>query len=291
MSNMPPDMPATPAAPVLPEVPAAPGAKQKKEKRKAGLGKWAVVLGVLGILFAFIPSTSGFGIFLGVVALILGIIGLLRKASRALAGTVLGVVALILGIIFSSVYSSASPSSPAPAAASSQKAASSATPATPAAPAGTAAQLQALAAAKGYLTSGMGFSQAGLIAQLTSTSGNGFAQPDAQWAVDNSGADWNAQALAAAKGYLTSGTGFSQAGLIAQLTSPSGSQFTAAQAADAVANSGADWNAQAVATAKGYLASGLGFSRSSLIAQMTSPSGSQFTAAQAAYAADQVGLK
>ncbi len=290
----PPDERTTPAAPVPPEVPAVPETKPKKEKRKAGLGTWARGLGIIGIIFAFTPA-AGFGIFLGAVALVLGIIGLRRKARAARTGTILGALALILGIIFLNVYSSGSSSSPAPAASSvgsSSAAAAAPAPAVaPSAPSGTAAQLQALAAAKGYLTSGMGFSQASLTAQLTSSAGNGFAQADARWAVDNAGADWNAQALKAAKGYLTSGMGFSQASLTAQLTSSAGNQFTAPQAEYAVANSGADWNAEAVKAAKGYMTSGMGFSRQSLIAQLTSSSGNQFTAAQAGYAADQVGLK
>ncbi|MEZ2392070.1 Ltp family lipoprotein [bacterium RCC_150] len=175
-------------------------------------------------------------------------------------------------------------SAPAVSAASTQAAG-------PAAPSGTAAQMQALAAAKGYLNSGIGFSQASLTKQLTSSAGNGFAQADAQWAVDNAGADWNAQALKAAKGYLTSDLGFSQASLAKQLTSSAGNQFTPPQAESAVANSGADWNAEAVKAAKGYMSSGMGFSRQSLIAQLTSAAGNQFTDTQAGYAADQVGLK
>lgn len=155
---------------------------------------------------------------------------------------------------------------------------------------GTAAQLQALAAAKGYLASGIGFSQASLTGQLTSSYGNQFAQADAEWAAAHSGADWNDQALRAAKGYLTSGIGFSEASLTAQLTSASGNQFTQEQAEYAIANSGADWNDQAVKAAKGYLKSGMGFSRQSLIAQLTSPYGNQFTQEQAQFAADQVGL-
>lgn len=185
-------------------------------------------------------------------------------------------------------------SAPAPA---SEPAAAPPAPAPPAPappaqtePSGTAAQLQALAAAQGYLATGIGFSRASLIAQLTSSYGNQFTQDDAQWAVDNSGADWNEQALKAAKGYLTTGLGFSQASLTKQLTSSSGNQFTQDQADYAVTNSGADWNEQAVRAAKGYLGSGMGFSRQSLIDQLTSPYGNQFTQEQAQYAADQVGL-
>lgn len=150
--------------------------------------------------------------------------------------------------------------------------------------------MQALSAAKGYLTTGIGFSQASLLGQLTSSYGNQFGQADAQWAVDNSGADWNEQAVKAAKGYLATGAGFSQASLLGQLTSSYGSQFTQEQAEYGVANSGADWNEQAVKAAKGYLDTGVGFSRQSLIDQLTSPYGNQFTVEQAQYAADQVGL-
>lgn len=57
-----------------------------------------------------------------------------------------------------------------------------------------------------------------------------------------------------------------------------------------MANSGADWNEQAVKAAQGYMDSGIGFSRQSLIEQLTSSFGSQFTQEQAEYAASQVGL-
>ncbi|MFC4242985.1 Ltp family lipoprotein [Gryllotalpicola reticulitermitis] len=51
------------------------------------------------------------------------------------------------------------------------------------------------------------------------------------------------------------------------------------------------WLRRAVDAAKGYMASGMGFSRSSLIQQLTSAYGNKFAEAQAEYAADQVGLK
>jgi hypothetical protein len=266
-----------------------------KDKRNTGLGKWAMGLGIIGIIFAFIPHASGFGIFLAIVAVILGAIGLKRKSPRSRAGTILGAVALILGIIFSNVYSSTPNNSPASleSSASSAQSPSSTLPAKAPAvkPSGTAAQLQALVAAKGYLSTGIGFSQASLTAQLTSSAGNGFTEPDAQWAVEKSGADWTAQALKSAKGYLAAGIGFSQASLTAQLTSAAGNQFTQAEADSAVAQSSADWNAQAAKAAKGYIASGIGFSRQGLIDQLTSSAGNQFTEAQAEYGADQVGLK
>ena len=96
-------------------------------------------------------------------------------------------------------------------------------------PAGTVSEQQALTAAEGYLSMGSGFSRQGLIDQLDSSAGDGFSVADATWAVDHSDADWNAQAVEAAQGYMKLG-GFSRDSLIAQLTSPSGSQFTEAQA-------------------------------------------------------------
>jgi hypothetical protein len=114
--------------------------------------------------------------------------------------------------------------SPAPAA-----------PAPTQAPAGpTVSQQQALTSAQSYLSDGQGFSRAGLIQQLSSSAGEGFGVADATWAVDHSGADWNAQAVMSAKGYMSDGQGFSRAGLIDQLTSSAGEGFTYAQATYAV---------------------------------------------------------
>jgi Host cell surface-exposed lipoprotein len=127
----------------------------------------------------------------------------------------------------------APPATSAPAPATSQPAASEPATSAPAAPAGTVSQQQALESAKSYLALGTGFSEKGLIDQLSSQYGDKFSVADATWAVAHSGADWNAQAVMSAKGYMKMG-GFSRAGLIDQLTSPSGDQFTLAQATYAV---------------------------------------------------------
>ena len=52
---------------------------------------------------------------------------------------------------------------------------------------------------------------------------------DATWAADHAGADWDAQAVLAAKSYMQLG-GFSRQSLIDQLDSPYGGKFTLAQA-------------------------------------------------------------
>ncbi len=151
---------------------------------------------------------------------------------KVLAGVAGGFLLLIVIVI------AASPSKPsAPAASTTTKAAaaaaaSSAPAAAPAdtKPAGTVSQMQALAAAENYLGDGQGFSRQGLIDQLHSSYGNSFSLADATWAVDHSDANWDAQAVECAKGYMNDGQGFSRQGLIDQMTSAYGNKFTQAQA-------------------------------------------------------------
>ena len=76
---------------------------------------------------------------------------------------------------------------------------------------------------------GTGFSEAGLLQQLTSSYGEGFPKADAQFAIKYLHPDWNAQAVMSAKGYLKMG-GFSRAELLTQLTSSAGENYTQAQA-------------------------------------------------------------
>jgi hypothetical protein len=177
------------------------------------------------------------------------------------------------------------------AAAAVSSAAASSAPSTPAAPAGpsmTVAQQQAVDAAGGYLSDGQGFSEQGLLSQLTSSAGDGLSKSDAEFAINNLHPDWDAQAVDSAKGYLSGGQGFSEQGLIQQLTATAGEGFTEAQAEYAIDNLHPDWDAQAVVAAQGYLGDGEGFSRSSLIQQLTSSYGDGFTEAQAEYAVNKV---
>ena len=96
-------------------------------------------------------------------------------------------------------------------------------------------------------------------------------------------------ALQSAQSYIAMGSGFSKAGLIQQLDSAYGEGFSEADATWAVNHLTVDWYAQAVLSAKGYMAMG-GFSRNSLINQLSSAYGEKFTRAQAIYAAKAVGL-
>lgn len=97
------------------------------------------------------------------------------------------------------------------------------------------------------------------------------------------------QAIIAAQGYLSMGSGFSYQGLIDQLSSSAGNGFSVADATFAANHVQVDWNQQALESAQGYMKMG-GFSCSSLMDQLTSSYGEQFTQAQAAYAVQVVGL-
>lgn len=105
-----------------------------------------------------------------------------------------------------------------------------ATPAPSPTPAFTPAQEQAIVSAEGYLSDGQGFSKAGLMSQLTSRAGDGFTRHLAAFAVNELHPDWMRQAVISARGYLSSGEGFSRASLIGQLQSAAGEGFTHAQA-------------------------------------------------------------
>lgn len=122
----------------------------------------------------------------------------------------------------------------APAAANAPATQSATTPAavatTTAAPSMTSGQQQAVESAQNYLNDGQGFSEQGLLDQLTSSAGEGFSKSDAEFAIKHLHPDWNAQAVESAKNYLKDGQGFSRADLLDQLTSSAGEGFTYAQA-------------------------------------------------------------
>ena len=75
---------------------------------------------------------------------------------------------------------------------------------------------EALQTAKDYLQT-MPFSRSGLIDQLTFA---GFSAEEAEYAADNSGADWNEMAVLSARSYLDN-SDYSEKGLISLLESSS----------------------------------------------------------------------
>ena len=93
------------------------------------------------------------------------------------------------------------------------------------------------------------------------------------------------QAIDSAQSYLDSNQGFSRAGLMGQLTSSYGEGFSHSLAAFAIRHVQVNWNQQAVISAQSYVDSGQGFSYASLVDQLDSPYGEQFTPAQAQHGA------
>ncbi|MGY1855388.1 Ltp family lipoprotein [Modestobacter sp. SYSU DS0290] len=96
------------------------------------------------------------------------------------------------------------------------------------------------------------------------------------------------QAVRSAERYLDF-AGFSRQGLIDQLSSEYGDQFSVEDATWAVDHVEVDWNAEAAEKAKSYLEF-TSFSRAGLIDQLTSEYGDKFTPEQAEYGVSQVGL-
>lgn len=144
--------------------------------------------------------------------------------SRSKVASIVAAVTAVLTLILSGCAASTSTGAPADTGGGNQPAS-----AAPQQPAGTTSQMNALAAAQNYLSMDSGFSKAGLIQQLSSKYGDAYSKADATWAVAHCGADWNAQAVLAAKTYLATSP-FSRSGLISQLSSSYGSGFTRAQA-------------------------------------------------------------
>jgi len=81
---------------------------------------------------------------------------------------------------------------------------------------------------------------------------------------------------------------FSRQGLIDQLDSPYGGQYSVNDATIAVDSLNEDWNAEAVQSAKNYMQTEP-MSCNALIQQLDSPDGEKFTVTQATYGAKQAG--
>jgi hypothetical protein len=80
-------------------------------------------------------------------------------------------------------------------------------------------------------------------------------------------------------------SGFSEQGLYEQLSSSAGEGFSQAEAQYAVDHVDADWNKEAVESARSYLEMSP-MSRNELIQQLSSSAGEGFTYEQALYAVD-----
>lgn len=75
--------------------------------RSNGLGLAALIIGIIAVVFAFIPIIQVFGGFAAFVGAVLGLVGLFlkgRKKGIAIAGTIVSVLALVLSFSLSAFY-------------------------------------------------------------------------------------------------------------------------------------------------------------------------------------------
>lgn len=187
-------------------------------------------------------AIAGFIIFASLAAFILGVVNVIRpqawmKVRKRLVGAFM-VLGSMGGCVAGGMMlppSAANTAVTAEAASSSEPvdvaevaAASVPAAAADAAPKLTGPQRNAVRSARQYLSM-TGFSRAGLIAQLSSEYGDGYAVADATAAVDSLDVDWNENAARSARQYLSM-TGFSCNGLVQQLSSDAGDKYTQSQA-------------------------------------------------------------
>ncbi len=82
---------------------------KSNENKQSGFATAGLVLGIIGIVFSFIPIINNFAFALGVLALIFGIISLIKKANtgKAVAGVILGILSIVITLSMQSAFSKA----------------------------------------------------------------------------------------------------------------------------------------------------------------------------------------
>ncbi len=88
-----------------------PSKRAKKEKKEgtSGLGIAGFVIGIIAVMFSFIPIVNNIAFFIGILAVIFGLIGALthKRKGLSIAGIVLGVLAIVITLALQSMWSSA----------------------------------------------------------------------------------------------------------------------------------------------------------------------------------------
>jgi membrane-bound ClpP family serine protease len=105
MSDTPADRPPDPTQPIPPGG-AGYGGYPAARPRRNGMGTAALILGILGLVLVLLILFAPLGAFLGLLAVIFGIVGMVRAGrgeadnrGQAIAGLVTGAVALVIGLI------------------------------------------------------------------------------------------------------------------------------------------------------------------------------------------------
>ena len=81
--------------------------KSIEKKNSSGLAAAGMVLGIIGVVLSFIPIINNIAFFIGILALIFGIIGIVKKAGKgkAIAGIVLGILSIAITLAMQSAVS------------------------------------------------------------------------------------------------------------------------------------------------------------------------------------------
>ena len=79
--------------------------KDLKEK-KSGFATAALVLGIIGICFSFVPIINNIAFILGILAFVFAIVSLVNKASKgkAIAGLILGILSVVITLSLQSSW-------------------------------------------------------------------------------------------------------------------------------------------------------------------------------------------
>ena len=83
--------------------------KGEKKDGKSGLGIAGFVIGIIAIIFSFIPIVNNIAFFIGIIAAVFGIIGAITHKSKGLsiAGIILGILAVVITLVLQSMWSKA----------------------------------------------------------------------------------------------------------------------------------------------------------------------------------------
>lgn len=81
--------------------------KSVETKNSSGLATAGMVLGIIGVVLSFIPIINNIAFFIGILALIFGIIGIVKKTEKgkAIAGIVLGILSIAITLAMQSAVS------------------------------------------------------------------------------------------------------------------------------------------------------------------------------------------
>lgn len=80
-----------------------------ENKSRSGLSTAGMVIGIISVVLSFIPIINNIAFFIGILALIFGIIGIVKKAGtgKAIAGVVLGIISIVITLSMQSAVSDA----------------------------------------------------------------------------------------------------------------------------------------------------------------------------------------